>query len=447
MIKSLLYMTAAGSITDLTGCKSGSSSHGGPHLVVLGEDSSNLNAIATLAPSYTRQTGVGLSFDKSAFDVAYQKANQDLMQGTGLYDILMQYNFSLASFVNNNWVVNLDELQKSDPDLASKRSFESDLFANAWHEIGYYRKKGQSEEQAIGYPFAANTMLLVYNREHFENPGLKASFKRQFNRELVVPKDWVSFHELAKFFASTNTGIYGVAMEGAPGGWLYYEWATIANGMGGGVMHKDRGWDSDPSVVIKLDTPENVVATNLYVSLKRFNIGDFYSVSGAEQRQIMENGKVAMALMWSDYLWPLVQSPGGARFAFAPTPGEHSGLAGGTFFVNRMSRFKKEAAEFIVYVMQKERQVELMKKGLCSPLRSAYSDPTVLAAVPYARALYESLNRGKYFFEAGPDSELIQNVITNWVQKIWRGDIDSATGLRNATADLKDRRAQLFKRL
>jgi multiple sugar transport system substrate-binding protein len=447
MIKNLAFFSAAGYVTNLTGCRNSTSSKGAPHLVVLGEDSSNLNAIATLAPSYTKQTGVALSFDKSAFDVAYQKANQDLMQGTGLYDILMQYNFSLASFVNNNWVVPLNELQQTDPNFASQRAFESDLFSNAWHEIGYYRKKDQLEEQAIGYPFAANTMLLVYNQEHFENSHIKAQYRKRFSRDLVVPTDWVGFRELAEFFTSLDAGVYGVAMEGANGGWLYYEWATVANGMGGGVMHKDRGWQSDPTIAIKLDTPENIAATNLYVGLKRSNMGDFYSVSGAEQRQIMEGGKVAMALMWSDYLWPLVQSPGGARFAFAPTPGQHSGLAGGSFFVNRMSRFKKEAAEFILYVMQKDQQVELMKKGLCSPLRSAYSDPTVLAAVPYAKALYTSLDRGKYFFEAGPDSELIQNVITNCVQKIWRGDIDAPAGLREATYELQDKRAKLFKRL
>ena len=157
-----------------------------------------------------------------------------------------------------------------------------------------------------------------------------------------------------------------------------------------------------------------------------------------------------MALMWSDYLWPLVQGiREGNGFGFAPTPGNAiRACAGGSFFINRRSRFKRQSAEFILYLLQKERQIELMKKGLCSPVRSVYDDPSVLAEVPYAEALKKSLDkRGVYCFEAGPDAEAIQNVITKWVQAVWKGDIDAAEGMHKATLEMQGEREKIFRKL
>ena len=244
-LASLLPPTALSFVT--SGCSSNDSRSKPPSIVVLGEDSSNLNAIEALSPGFTAASGTHVAFDKSTFELSGQKATQDLMRGTGLYDILMQYNFQLASFVGNDWVITVDQLAEIVPGFDKLRSFESDLFPNAWREVGFYRKRGAEKDVVVGYPFASNTMLLVYNRSLFGNPARRADFQRRYHRELSVPTSWPEFRQVAEFFTLIlKRGTQGVSFweESATGGWLYYEWATIAVvSMGGGVPgKKTRGW-------------------------------------------------------------------------------------------------------------------------------------------------------------------------------------------------------------
>ena len=107
-------------------------------LTVLGENSSNLQAMEALKGDYEKNSNVKIEFKPNTFEDAFSKANQDFANKTGLYDIVLQYNFSLSSFVRNGYVSNIDELSKGIP--ADQKSFESDLFPNAWQEVGYYYK-------------------------------------------------------------------------------------------------------------------------------------------------------------------------------------------------------------------------------------------------------------------------------------------------------------------
>src|SRR5437764_15487705 len=87
------------------GCKSSDA----PRITVLGEDSSNLKAIRTLRTEYESAKNVRLEFNADEFNIANQKANTDLANHTGVYDLILQYNFSLASFSRNRYVLFLGE--------------------------------------------------------------------------------------------------------------------------------------------------------------------------------------------------------------------------------------------------------------------------------------------------------------------------------------------------
>ena len=79
-------------------------------LTVLGENSSNLQAMEPLKGGYEKNSNVKIEFKPNTFEDAFSKANQDFANKTGLYDIVLQYNFSLSSFVRNSYVFNIDEI-------------------------------------------------------------------------------------------------------------------------------------------------------------------------------------------------------------------------------------------------------------------------------------------------------------------------------------------------
>lgn len=417
-------------------------------ITVLGEDSANLKALAELNSEYEKELGIKVHIEPAEFEVAFQKSTSDFASHTGAYDIVLQYNFSLSSFVRNNYVVPLSELKAKVADQ-SIFDFDKDLFPNTWKETGYYYKPPYtvgSDIQAIGYPFAANTMLLAYNKKMFDDPGNQAAYLKKFGEPLAVPRTWDQLEHVAAFFTDPSKGTYGIALEGATGGWLYYEWCDLFFGEGGQLMNKRYGWASDLSTPLQLNSPIALQATERYLRLKPYNAGDFFSVSASEQRQLMLKGNVALGIMWTDYLFDMVHQADGTfrqDFGFAPIPGKVSMLAGGIYYVNRDSKHQADAIRYIALVMQPKNQLALVKRGLASPLRSVYDDPSV-RQIPYIPALKASLDRGVYMAEAGPDSDIISNDLTRELQRMWKGDVSPSQALQNAQHAIETDRAQLL---
>jgi multiple sugar transport system substrate-binding protein len=419
-------------------------------VTVLGEDSSNLNAMKELKGAYEKEAGITIKFQADEFSVANQKANQDFANGTGLYDIVLQYNFSLASFSRNRYVYTINDLNSLIADQ-QRRSFESNLFQNAWKEVGYYYADPNDPskgEVAMGYPFAANTMVLVYNRRLFEDPTHQAAYKAKFGEDLKPPATWKQFEQVASYFTAKDNSTAGVCLQGADGGWLYYEWVNFLFGMNGAVMKKERGWQGDMNTPITLDSPEAIEAAKFYLRLKPYNSGDFFSMDAEKQRERMRTGQVAMAIMWSDYIYDLVHHDGKSddRYGFAPIPGDKSMLAGGIYYINKKSKHPREAFDYVLRVMQQQNQVEHMKRGLCSALKTAYDDPQV-QALPYAAALKQSLERGVYMVEAGPDADAISETITQYLQKMWRNELTPEEAIKSAARDIQAKRKEIYQNL
>jgi ABC-type glycerol-3-phosphate transport system substrate-binding protein len=213
--------------------------------------------------------------------------------------------------------------------------------------------------------------------------------------------------------------------------------------MGGGVAKKESGWESDINTKFILASPETVAASELYFGLKPYNYGDFLSVGSAEKRELFLNNKIAMSIMWSDYVPELLKSPEASDFGFAVVPGKVSMLGGATFFVNRKSPYKREAVEYMLSLMNTATQVELMKQGMASPFRSPYNDPGV-QGIPYVASFRDSLERGVYMIDAGVDSQIIQDAITEVIQDIWIHGGDVKSKLAEAQAKIELERMKLF---
>jgi multiple sugar transport system substrate-binding protein len=431
------------------GCNNGSSEKNAK-LTIIGENSSSIQALMSMKGEYEKtHTGIQLDFKPNTFDDAFSKSNQDFANKTGLYDIVMQYNFSLSSMVRNDYVYHIDDLLTEIPD--SLKTFEQFLFPDQWKEVGYYykdEKKPQGGVIKVGYPFAALSVLLMYNKEMFDDAGNKARFGQKYHKELAVPDNWDDFYKVAEFFTDKGKQTSGVCLAGATGGFLYYEFMNFLYGANGKIMDKQRGWEGDQNSTIFLNSPEGQKALSLYTSLKPFNAGNFSNVEQFEQMKIMKQGKTAMALVWSDILFPSLNTEKGFdnRFGFTTMPGGKSIALGGAFFINKQTKSPKEAARYIVWLMQPGTQVELAKRGLCSGSQKAYEDAEV-QKIPYTDALHKSLQRGGVVIEAGPDANMISEVITTYVQKVWNGELSPAQGLSQAQAEIVSKRKEIYSTL
>jgi ABC-type glycerol-3-phosphate transport system substrate-binding protein len=217
--------------------------------------------------------------------------------------------------------------------------------------------------------------------------------------------------------------------------------------MGGKVMDKEYGWEGDENTKVLLNTPEALKAAKYYYSLKPFNYGSFTNVDAYEQIKLMKQANVAMALIWSDLAYSFTIKEDGETFdnsfGFAPTPGDKSMLAGGSFFINRKSKHPKEAANYVVHLMQEENQIAMTKKGLCSAMKTVYDDPEI-KKIPYTEALRVSLARGVYMLEAGIDATMISDKITANLQKMWNNEISPEQAVNNMQNEIDKERKIIY---
>lgn len=413
-----------------------------PSIKVIGENSANLSAMEALKSDYETKENIKIVFRPNTFEDAFTKANQDFANHTALYDIILQYNFSLSSFVRNDYINILSSQRKDIP--TEKLNFEKDLFPNVWKEIGYYYEdiKNKKGIKQIAYPFAANTLVLVYNKDLFNKHSKE--YQTQYGVELKVPTTLEEYVQVANFFNKGETK--GVCLQGAGGGWLYYEWNCLLLGAGGKLMDKTYGWQGDENTQINLTSKEAIVATQALMKMKSTNGGDFTTTDANEQLILMQKGNIAMGFMWSDYVYNFINKGDGNfdnRFEFAPIPGNVSPIAGGSFYINKDSKNPQKSLEYVISLLQEKNQIELMKYGYCSPLSTTYDAPS-LSNIPYLKALKESLIRGVYAFEAGADSDMVSQILTVYLQKIWNKEISIEEGLKKAQEEINVERKKIF---
>ena len=67
--------------------------------------------------------------------------------------------------------------------------------------------------------------------------------------------------------------------------------------------------------------------------------------------------------------------------------------------------------------------------------------------MPYAQALYASLDRGGVIFEAGPDANMISEKITTYVQKVWTEELTPEQALVQMQAEIEAERRKIYAEL
>jgi ABC-type glycerol-3-phosphate transport system substrate-binding protein len=419
-------------------------------ITVLGENSATIQAMTDLKKQYElSHPGIELDFKAKSFDDAFTSSNQDFANKTGLYDVVMQYNFSLASFVRNDYVYTIDELAKYVP--KDSLAFEKNLYVNNWREVGYYYKddtRPEQGEEKVAYPFSAHSMLLMYNKEMFEDVANQKAYLDKYRQPLKVPQTWEDFYKVSQFFTDPAKKTYGVCVGGAGGGFLYYDFMNFIYSMGGRVLDKTVGWHGDATTKVVLNSPESLKALKYYISLKQYNAGNFSTIDQYETMRQMKSNKTAMSIVWSDLLYPGTKTANGfdQRFGYASIPGDKAIFVGGAYFISKFSKHPKETFEYITWLKQENTQVELAKRGLCPASSITFENPEV-KALPYASALQQSLSKGGVILEAGPDANMISEVITNYVQKAWSGELSPKNALAQAHNEIVIKRKEIFSKI
>ncbi len=190
------------------------------------------------------------------------------------------------------------------PDLAP---FLSDMPAKmrqteAWMDIHpTYRDRlmmweGKHKSQTID----GDLHTMHYRIDLFENPAEQAAFKQKYGRDLLVPRTWEEYYEVAEFFHRPEKGIYGTTEAFARGGQQFWFFFTHAASY---TNHPDNpgAMFFDPETMdAQVNNPGWVRALEDYKRSLALAPPGALNFSSGDTRQQFAGGKTSMNFDWGD---------------------------------------------------------------------------------------------------------------------------------------------------
>ena len=404
-------------------------------LTILGEAVPTTQALAELASQYEAQSGIRIDVEQYEFETAVQRATLDLSSRTGFYDIILQPHLSLGRFVTSDLLEPFDDFLL-DVDLRDPGfNPETDLFEAFWRELSWY------EGRVYGYPFTANTMYVAYRSDLLSDPVNRAQFRERYGYALDAPATWAEYRDVAEFFTRPDDNLFGTALQGRRHPAVWYEWLNFVYSWGGGVFEKDHGWEYGP---ITLACPPAVEATEYYRSLLAYAPPGTTEYTWDDQLADMQQGRIAMAVMWSDTIPALedsAQSRHAGQFGYAMLPrgaaGQVGQIAGWSFHISRFSDMKEEAYRFIEWVLRPENQVAQQLSGGASALKATYDDPRI-QELPYTDAYTGTLAIASAMSDSFPEASGVSDQLQICISEILASDIDVREQLKACAQQVRD---------
>jgi ABC-type glycerol-3-phosphate transport system substrate-binding protein len=305
MLRKKLVTAAALAVTvglGLTGCGAGggSSSASVKSINVLVEAGGDAE-LAPIAKLYQKDTGVKVNFVELPYNGLYNRVNSELSNGNVSFDVASLDAVWLPAFKDG-----LDSMNSF-----YTSSVKADNFSSVLQEA----KVGS---EYVGVPAFANSEVLYYRTDLFDNAANQAAFKSEFGYELKPPTTWQQYYDVASFF--TKDGMYGAPLVGDE------ETTFLATLSQAGEKHMVLNAAGTAST---LGDAASLKALNYYTSLAKFGPEGAASVDWNAAQNLFNQGKAAMMLFWGHaYRQIPASSPAYGKTGVAPMIAGPAGIAG-----------------------------------------------------------------------------------------------------------------------
>ncbi len=360
----------------------------GATIRLIGEDYAPLQAIEKMKADFEKTTGITVEVERYEAEAVLQKIAFDLNSKTGRYDLIIQVYFDMGRLVGQKQLYPLTNLISNQSLHNPEFDPQRDLFP-VWKTMGWY------EGTAYGYPMMILTMYTWYRKDLFENVEEQEAFKAKYGYDLAAPADWTQYKDIAEFFTRSDQRFYGTLIQGKKHMALWQEYINFLYSFGGAIMDTD-----DPSQYgpITINSPEAVEATEYYKSLLNYSPPDALNFTWDDALALMQQGKVAMCLMWTDATYGLEdpeQSTVAGKMGYAMIPQGKAGqvhqIGGQSYYIPISSKNPEAAYLFMEWMMQADNQIRQQELGGASARRSTFQDQNVIR-LPWTSASIDALD-------------------------------------------------------
>ncbi|WP_035484430.1 extracellular solute-binding protein [Geminicoccus roseus] len=373
-----------------------------------------------IAKEFTEKTGIEIQFETTSWDQMYDKAIKDMEAGSGIYDFVYIEQDIIYSYLSRDFLVNITQALKDNPDLAAP-NFDTSAFTTF---ADYFKGK---DGDLYGVPMEAFLKTYLYRTDLFSDPDIKAQFKEKYGRDLAPATDHQQYREIAEFFTEygqeNDLQLWGTTVQASSGHpasfyefvetiaptFGVYNWglntenwaATVENG---GTMNSDKAkaalswWIGN----LQYAPPESTSSTWDEVAAsfsagraaQAFVYGENTAWIATDENKSTVVGNVGVAL-------PPVEP--GVMEEIEAGEGYIGYYDGGAFGIPHSSKNKEAALLFLQYVGQPEVQVDWAVNAARVTHTATYEDPRIQEQDEKTSGYYSLMRDEGKLFAGAPD--------------------------------------------
>ncbi len=375
--------------------------YSGTTLNFIGEATTQTDVLKTLVPDFQTKTGITVNIEEAPYDNVIQKLVLDFTTHKAGYDIFsMPYEY-LGSFVENKYIVSIDDYLNSGK-LAVPGFDKSDIVPALWKASSNW--KGSY----YGMPSESPVMMMFYRKDLFSDPTEQAAFKAKYGYDLAPAQNWTQYRDIAEFFTrpagatlagqTLSAPFYGVAIAGKRHIATTLEYFNYMWTMGGNIF------DSSGNLVA--NSAQDIQALQYMVDLTKYAPPGYTSYTWDEVTSAFQQGTVAEAITWGDTAGAVEdpsQSKESGKMGYASIPVDSTVNKVVAHFVccqytiNADTQNKDAAYCFMEWATTKDIQTKIAQGGGLPSLTSVFQDQALASTKPYwsqeLKSLSESVSR------------------------------------------------------
>lgn len=420
-----IWVLAAGVAASLviSGCSSGGASNASSagttgsasvsSITVLVEAGGH-QELQPIADLYTKDTGVKVNFVELPYNGLYNRVNSELSTGNVSFDVACLDAIWLPAFAAGLDVLN--------------NLYTPAVLADNFPAVAQEAKVGTNY---VGMPAFANSEILYYRTDLFNDPANKAAFKAKYGYDLAPPKTWQQYADVAAFF--TRNGMFGAPLPGAE----ETQYLAVLSQAG----EKHMVLDASGTKSTLGDGP-SLTALNYYDSLAKFAPPGAAAVDWNAAQNLYNQGKAAMMLFWAHaYRQIPKSSPVYGKTGVAPMIAGPAGIAGvpGPFYLSVPKAAPHQAASmaFLKFAYDHNSLSAATSLGLVariSALKEFENKPGYEAYKPMITTLDAPATIPR---PANPNwQNIVNNVLIPMIQKSLQAGANNAALLQSAASQV-----------
>lgn len=293
------------------------------------------------------------------------------------------------AFVATDWIGRMAQLNCAVDLAALLRDDPPQDYPQGWSDsLLRLQRIGSS---VLGVPYHDGPECLIYRRDLFHDPALRAEYRAQFSAEFAPPTIWTDFHRVARFLHRPERNLSGTVFGAFPDGhntvydFLLQLWTR------NGELFDQKG-------TLRFATPKAAAALDFYRNIVTDHTAthpDCPSLDSVAAGAAFSEGRVAMMVNWfgfAAYAHTAADSTVRGNVAIGPIPCEPPGhtaslnvywilsIASGT-------AHQSIAWQFLRHILTPAMDKLTTTSGAIGCRRSTWSDAEVNAAIPFYSSL------------------------------------------------------------